>query len=685
MNALAPTLAVLLAAAPTPDRRPLTVDDLLALERVESPALSPDGRLAAFTVARAAPAGDRMLSSLWIVPAAGGAPRRLTFGEERVGSPVFSPDGRRLAFSSNRAGGSQAWLLDLDGGEAVKLTAYPEGATPARFTPDGKALIVLATVVPACGADGACNERAEAEAKGRPRIATRLLHRHWNAWTERHATHVVRVPLDGSPPVDLTPGERSVPPAHRGGPEDVTLSPDGRTLYAPVVTDALEAASTNADLFAFPADRAGPGVRLTTGPGFERTPVPSPDGKLLAFRSQARGGYEADRWRVMVAAADGSGARELAADADLSAEDLYWTEGGKALRFRALVRGRHLLFEADVATGKVTQLTKDQNLADLAPSRDGRVAAVLVDALDRPAELAVLSGAGAPPRVLTRFAAAVLDRVRLGAVRWLEASGKDGAPIFGWEVLPPDHRPGDRHPGVVLVHGGPQGAWNDTWFYRWNAQLWAAQGWTVVLPNPRGSTGFGTAYTDAVRANWGGTPFDDVMALTDAAIAAGELDGARTCAAGASYGGYMVHWINGQTDRFRCLVAHAGNFDLEFAYYDTEELWFPEWELGRPWEDRAQYDRWSPHLHVHRWQTPTLVTHGELDYRVTVNHAHAAFTALQRRGVPSKLLVFPDEGHHVLKPRNARAFHEVVFGWIREHLGGPPPAAPPAPTARAAP
>jgi dipeptidyl aminopeptidase/acylaminoacyl peptidase len=284
---------------------------------------------------------------------------------------------------------------------------------------------------------------------------------------------------------------------------------------------------------------------------------------------------------------------------------------------------------------------------------------------------------GGKVKVLTHLGDEVMARVVLPAFRPLQAKGKDGAAVHGWLMTPPGHRAGERHPGVVLVHGGPQGAWRDDWSFRWNPLLYAARGWTVVMPNPRGSTGWGQAYQDAVRANWGGTPFDDVMALADAALAGGEADGARLCAAGASYGGYMVNWMNGHTDRFRCLVAHAGDFDLEAAYYDTEELWFPEWELGRPWEDRSQYERWSPHRFVERWKTPTLVTHGELDYRVNVAQGYSTYTALQRLGVESKLLVFPDEGHWILRPKNARVFHDVVLAWIGDHLGRAPSAAAP--------
>jgi dipeptidyl aminopeptidase/acylaminoacyl peptidase len=292
-----------------------------------------------------------------------------------------------------------------------------------------------------------------------------------------------------------------------------------------------------------------------------------------------------------------------------------------------------------------------------------------------PGEVTLLSGDGPPVlRRLTSFGAPVLDTLEPVGYRPFTARGRDGATIHGWLMTPPGHRRGERHPAVVMIHGGPQGAWEDRWSFRWNPRLWASRGYTVVMPNPRGSTGHGQAYTDAVRHDWGGTPYQDIMALTDAAIASGEVDGTRMCAAGASYGGYMVNWINGQTDRFRCLVAHAGNFDLEAAYYDTEELWFPEWELGRPYEDPEPFTRWSPSRFVARWKTPALVTHGELDYRVAVTQGMSAFTALQRRGIESRLLVFPDEGHWILKPRNSRRFHQEVFAWIDRHLA--PPIAP---------
>jgi dipeptidyl aminopeptidase/acylaminoacyl peptidase len=609
---------------------------------------------------------------------------------ERVRAPRFSPDGKRLAFVAARGGGApQLQLLPLDGGESVPLDVkVPGGVGEYRWAPDG-ALLVLAEVDPACSADVACNERADAAAQGRPYTSDRLLFRHWDEWRTRKRIHLLRLPPDGGPAVDLTPGDRDAPPAHRSGIGDVEVSPDGKTVYFVTVTDPVEALSTNADLFAVPA-AGGPARQLTRAPGWDGSPRLSPDGRLLAWLRMPRAGYEADRRHVVVAAADGSGERDLTASLllpaglDVSPERLWWVDGGRALGFTAEVAGAHSIFELDLASGRATALLAGVHLPAVVPSRDGRTLAVLFDSVWAPPEVGLVSlpvkAPGKPAvRPLTRFGAKVLDGVWRGELRRLQARSKDGTLVHGWLMTPPGHHPGQRHPGVVLVHGGPQGAWTDGWSYRWNPQLYAARGWTVVLPNPRGSTGWGQPYTDAVRDDWGGKPYQDIMALTDAAVASGELDGGRTCAAGASYGGTMVNWINGQTDRFRCLVAHAGWYDLSAGYVETEELWFPEWEMGVPWERPEAYARQSPSSFVKSWKTPTLVSHGELDYRVTVTQGLAAFTALQRRGVESRLMVFPDENHWVLKPRNTRVFYEEVFGWIERHLAAPngSPKAPP--------
>ncbi len=657
------TLAAALAAAP-PEKHPLTIDDLVALPRVDSPDASPDGKLVAFTVARATASGERFESALYLVATAGGEPRRLTFASEKVTSPRFSPDGRRIAFLSDRAGAPRPFLVDVDGGEARPAATFPWEASALLWAPDGKALVVLADVDPACGADAACHERRAKEAEGKPRVATRLLFRHWSSWRERMRTHLLRVPLDGGAPTDLTPGDRDVPPYDRGGIHDVSFSPGGQDLLYVAVADPVEAISTNGDVYSRSA-AGGAERRLTFGPGWDGTPRCSPDGRRLAWRSQARAGYESDKFRLLLSGRDGARPRDLTEGLDLSVREFWWS-GDDRLLFVAEEMGGSGLYQIDLRSGRPRRLWSGPNLHEISPSRDGRVAVALLDSFARPPEVAVIEDGKV--RVVTRFSDEIMESVALGTARRANARVKDGAVVQGWILTPPGHRPGERHPAVVLIHGGPELAWDDSWHFRWNAQLYAAQGWTVVMPNVRGSSGYGMAWQEGIRDDWGGAPYEDLMAFADMAVSSGDADGQRMCAAGASYGGYLVNWINGQTRAFRCLVDHAGWLEMRSSYYDTEELWFPEWELGTPWEKPEAYDRWSPERYVARWKTPTLVTHGELDYRVTVNHGYATFTALQRLGIESRLVVFPDEGHHILKPRNARAFHREVFDWIRAHL-----------------
>jgi len=665
---LALALAGAPAAAPAPAAQPFTIDELLAMPRVAEPALSPDGALVAFTVAELKPDRSGYGSALWVVPAAGGEPRRLTTAKERVSSPRFSPDGKRLAFLSSRSGKTQVHALDLAGGEAAQLTSLPTEAGGFLWAPDGRALLVLSDVDPACGADPACNERKDAEAEGRPHRSDRLLFRHWNEWRERKRSHVLLVPAAGGAAVDLTPGDRDVPPAQRGDAGDLAVTPDGRSLLFVAVTDPLEAASTNGDLFTVPlADPAAAPRRLTTSPGFDSSPRFSPDGKRLAWLSQPRAGYESDKRRLLISGPDGADPKDLTAGYDGSVREAAWA-GPDRLLLVTEEDGGTTLYQVAARGGALEKLWHGGQLHGLSPSRDGRRVAAVLDTFDHPPEVVVVEGGKVRP--LTHFTDAAVSRLALGQARRATARAPDGATVPGFIVTPPGHQPGQRHPAVVLVHGGPQGAWIDDWHYRWNTMLWASQGWTVVIPNFRGSSSYGMAWQDAIRGNWGDGPFGDVMAFADMAVKSGEADGERMCAAGASYGGYLVNWINGHTDRFKCLVAHAGDFDLFSAYFDTEELWFPEWEMkGTPFENEALYRKLSPSTSAGRWKTPTLVTHGELDFRVAVNQGFSTFTALQRRGVPSRLLVFPDEGHHILKPRNAKAFHDEVFGWIRSHIG----------------
>lgn len=664
------SLLLALALVAAPEKRPFTIDALLAMPRVASPAVSPDGTQVAFTVANSKADGSGLEAAVWIVPTRGGEPRRLTVAKERAGTPRFSPDGRRLAFLSNRSGGSQVHLLDLAGGEAVQATSLATEVGDFIWAPDGKSLLVLSDVDPACGADMACNEKKDKEQEGRPHVATRLLYRHWNEWRERKRSHVLRVPLDGGLPVDLTPGDRDAPPAQRGGIADLTVSPDGKELLYVIVPDAMEAISTNGDIYAASLTGGGKPRPVAQLPGWDGVPRFAPGGKRLAWLSQARAGYESDRYRLMVAGPDAANPRELTAGTDLSVQEYFWI-GPEKIQFTAEQEGAVGLWEVAVAGGAPRRLWQGGNIHALDAARDGAVVVGIVDSFTHPPEVVAIEGGKI--RVLTHFTDAAVATLALGSARPAQAKGKDGATVPGWIVTPPGHKAGERHPAVVLVHGGPQHSWTDDWHYRWNTLLWGSQGWTVIIPNFRGSTGYGMAWQEAIRNNWGDGPFADIMAFTDMAVASGEADGSRMCAVGASYGGYMVNWINGHTDRFKCLIAHAGDFDVEAAYFDTEELWFPEWEMGGTWfQKREEYARQSPHRFADRWKTPTLVTHGELDFRVAFNQGVSTFTALQRQGIESKFILFPDEGHFVAKPRNAKLFYDQAFEWVRAHVGPAP-------------
>jgi dipeptidyl aminopeptidase/acylaminoacyl peptidase len=650
--------------------RPFSIDELLAIPRVTDPQLSPDGRWVAFTIGRQDREQNRSTAGLYLVPVTGGEPKALAQGpNERVGSARFSPDGKRIAFISNRSGASQVHVVDTAGGEPRQVTQLVTDASAVFWSSDGRHLHMLVEVDPACGADAACTKKATEARKGRPHLSDELLYRHWNVYRGGARTHLLRIPVEGGTPVDLTPGNRDVPPFHRGEPEDLAASPDGTELYFAAVSDPMEAISTNADIYAVPVAGGAP-RKLTNGKGWDGTPRPSPDGKMLAWRSQPRAGYESDRLHLMVATRTGTEPRDLTATFDASVDQIFWSPDGKRIRFTADGAGRRGVYEVKVDGGTIRKIYDGANIVTATQSADGRVMVAAVDSMTRPAEIALLEMGepGRTAKILTQVTRQAMAGLAMGEPRPLRVKAKDGQIIHGWLLTPPGHKRGERHPMVVLIHGGPQSAWRDSFGYRWNPMLYAARGWTVVLPNPRGSTGFGQAYADAVRANWGGTPYQDIMTITDAAVESGEGDAERACAAGASYGGYMVNWINGHTNRFRCLVNHAGILNLESAYFETEELWFPEWEMGLPWEDRPIYERWTPHKHVSKWKTPTLVSHGELDYRVVVTQGIGTFTALQRKGIRSRILLFPDEGHWILKPRNAKAFHDTVLGWISEHI-----------------
>ncbi len=672
---LAGMLAIASVASAAAARKPLRFEELAKVARLGGFDVSPDGRWIACAVGTPVVSENLTRSAIWIAPSSGsGEPRRLTVGDKRDTDPAFSPDGGRVAFLSTRDGSSQIWTVDLAGGEPAKATSFPTGINGFRWSRDGKWFLAAADVFPEC-TDVACLDRRTKERAKSPtkaRVATRLLFRHWDSWKEGMRSHVWKIAADGSSALDLTPGDRDVPPFAVGGSLDFDVSPDGREFVYPSNPDPVEAISTNADLWLAPFAGGGSPKNLTAGNvAYDGAPKFSPDGKWIAYRSQSRPGFEADRVRLLLYDRTSGATRSLTEGFDASVDDFSWAPDSRSIYFLSEVQARVGVFRVPIARGAPVELWRDGTAAHLVVSRDGSRLFFSASTLTRPAEILALESAGkAGARSVVRVNEALLSSVQLGEVsqRWTKSA--DGRDLQAWLVKPPDFDPSKKYPAVFLIHGGPQNAWNDSWSFRWNPQVFAAYGYVVYAPNPRGSTGFGQEYTDQISRDWGGRVYDDLMRQADDLESLPFVDGARIGAAGASYGGYMVAWILGHTNRFKALVCHDGVVDPRAMALETEELWFPTWDFGGwPWESDL-YEKWNPMRFVEKFQTPTLVVTSEKDYRVPFGQGLQLFTALQVRKVPSKLLAFPDEGHWVLKPGNSRVWHATVMDWLATYLGG---------------
>jgi dipeptidyl aminopeptidase/acylaminoacyl peptidase len=643
---------------------PLTPPDLMKLKRISDPQVSPDGATVLFTMTDVDLAKNAKNNDLWTVPAAGGAPARLTNHPQSTRGR-WSPDGQRIAFLSTRGGNSDVYVIPRAGGEPLKVTSLPTGVDSFLWV-DGKTLLVVTAVFPDCPTEACNKERLDAAGKpSSARVYDHLLFRHWDTWSDGRRSHLFVVPMEkGAAPRDLTPGDADTPPFNLDGPEDVAVSPDGKEVCYAQKPAADEAWSTNADLYVVPT-AGGAAKKIGDHKGYDGSPRYSPDGTRIAYRAQLRGGYESDRWRLMIYDRATGATRDLTPDFDRWVDEFTFSKDGKTLFFTAADAGREPIYSVSTDGGPVKPVLEGGSFSEIATAgADGLVMTRV--SLTYPAEIfrAKTDGTGLAP--VTRVNEAVLAPFALKAGESVTFEGAAGKKVQAWIVKPSDFDPAKKYPLAVLIHGGPQGAWGDSWTYRWNAQIFAAAGFVVFEPNPRGSVGFGQEFTDDINHDWGGKAYEDVMKGTDFAEALPYIERGHTVAAGASFGGYMINWIAGHTDRFKALVSHDGDFDLVGGYGGTEELWFPEWELGGPfWKSRETYERWSPSNHVQNFKTPTLVIHGERDFRVPLTEGLSMFTALQRQGVPSKLVVFPDENHWVLKPANSVRWYAEVLSWLK--------------------
>jgi dipeptidyl aminopeptidase/acylaminoacyl peptidase len=698
------TLATSVLAQTPSQKRPFTFEDMMKLKRVGAPVPSPDGKWVVFDCVDVDLEANTRISHLWTVPASGGESRRLHPTPNHEERPRFSPDGRRLIWTSKATDPTQIWMCDFDSGNGAlvgkphQVTEISTGADGGIWSPDGKNIVFVSAVYPDCK-DDACNKQRDEElkkSKVKAKIFSRLFYRHWSAFTEFKRSHLfvqrVEAPVSGAgnqnaagtaatTPRDLTPGDHDVPPFNLGGQDMYAISPDGREVAYTSNIDEVEATSTNNEIFVVPIS-GGNAKKISTSPGADTTPLYSPDGSGIAWRSQARAGFEADKWRLLVQDRKSGDTRDLTDKFDKSVGSFTWF-GDSALLLAAEDRGASPIFVALPATPDGPEIIplKEPDSAeiradDLVWSRNTlfftRMSIAAPNEIwkhdDLPADESPIAAQKHPGfEPLTHMNHALLSQIDMQPLESFTFKGANDEEVQGFIVKPPGFDPNKKYPLKFLIHGGPQGAWGNEWTYRWNAELFAATGnYVVVMINFHGSTGYGQKFTDSISGDWGGKPYVDLMKGLDYVEKAYPfIDKNREAALGASYGGYMTNWILGHTNRFKCIVSHDGMFNTESAYGTTEELWFPEWEFkGPPWKNREVYRKFSPHLFADKFKTPTLVVHGQNDYRLDVSEGFQLFTTLQRLKIPSKMLYFPDEGHWVLKPQNSRLWYKTVNDWV---------------------
>lgn len=657
------------ASSQTP--RPFTPRDLWEMDRISDAQVSPDGKWIVFGVSSMDWTAYRRRSDLWIVGSDGKDPRPLTSHPAADYNPRWAPDGTSVFFLSTRSGSSQVWRISVQGGEAQQVTRLPLEVGSLAVSPDGRLLVVSLRVFPDCP-DLECSVAKAGQSEGRRASGVaydRLFVRHWDTWKDGRRSHLFVVPSSGEgSAVDLMAGmDADAPSLPFGGPEEFTFTPDSRAVvFTTKVAGPQEAWSTDFDLYLAPVDGSRPAQRLTTrNRAWDTQPLFSPDGKTLAYLAMERPGYEADRFRVVLRAWPTDQERVLTQDWDRSVGSMAFSPDGRTLLVTAQNLGNTSLFSVDVGTGEVREIRREGTVRY--PAYAGERIVFGLDHFTSPVELYSARPDGSDLRPLTRLNEGRLRGLAFGRAEQMTFAGAGGQTVYAWVLQPALFQEGRRYPVAFIIHGGPQGSSSNTFHYRWNPQVFAGAGYAVVMVDFHGSTGYGQAFTDAIRQDWGGKPLEDLKKGLAAALARYPwMDGSRACALGASYGGYMINWIAGQwPEGFRCLVNHDGVFDQRMMYFATEELWFPEWEHGGPyWEVPAEFEKHNPALHVDRWQTPMLVIHGGLDFRVPLEQGLATFTALQRRGIPSRFLYFPDENHWVLSPANSLLWHEEVLAWL---------------------
>lgn len=668
-------LAPFAAQAKPVEPKPFTYQDLVRFERVSDPAVSADGKLVAYTLRETDYDANKAKRSIWIVPADGSRPARRVTGGGNASDARWGADGA-LYFLSNRSGSQQLWRLSLIGGEAMQVTSLPLDISAFVLSPTGDRVAVALEVFPDAKTLEDTKARLDAQEKtpSAGKLYDKLFVRHWDTWKNGTRNQLFTLKMqDGiasGSPVWVTRGlDGDAPSKPFGGAEEFSFSPDGQQLFFSLrEAGTTEAWSTNLDVWQVPADGSTTPANLTAeNKATDVGPVVSPDGKTLAYRAMKRAGFEADRYRVLLRDLASGKTHEVAADWDRSASSLEWSADGKTLYTTADDLGQGRVFAIDVSSSKVRALTGDGTVAGFVFSNKGLI--VAHHTLSAPVDLyRVEDGA---LKAITRHNAERLAALRFGSYEQFSFKGWNDETVYGYVVKPAQYKKGRKYPVAFIVHGGPQGSMGNDFHYRWNPQTYAGAGYAVVFIDFHGSTGYGQAFTDAISGDWGGKPLEDLQKGWAHALKTYDfLDGSKAAALGASYGGFMMNWIAGNwPDAFKCIVNHDGIFDNRSMAYTTEELWFDEWEMGgTQYDNPAAYEKHNPVNFLNNWKTPMLVIQGGLDFRVPPEQGLATFTALQRRGIPSQLLYYPDENHWVLKPQNSVQWHQTVEAWLAQWL-----------------
>jgi len=651
----------------------ISFDDFIRIKRVSDPQLSPRGDLVAFVVTVMDKKGNRSNSDIWLVPTKGGEMRRLTSSPQADFNPRWSPDGKKIAFISTREGIPQIWLINPSGGEAYPLTAISTGASGIIWSSTGKHLAFTSSVYPDCPNDEGNKQRNKEKENSqvKAKIFHELLFRHWNSWRDGKRSHLFVISLEGGKAVDVTPGDYDTPPISLGSRHDYTFSPDGTEIcFVRNIDPELKISlGTNNDLFTT-SIKGCEAKQITTNNANDNSPHYSPNGRFIAYRAMARPGFEADKYRLILYDRRNKHTINLIENLDRSVNEILWSPDSTSLYFSAEEKGLVSLFRIYLAQKRIEKILDGHFIRSLSLSPDGKKMIFLKQSMHSPANVYSLDLKTRKIIQLTDANENLLSKLEMNPAEefWFEGAEKEK--IHGFLVKPPFFNPAKKYPLVMLIHGGPQGAWGDNFHYRWNAQMFASPGYVVVMINFHGSTGYGQSFTDSITGDWGGKPYKDIMlGLSYILSRCDFIDKNRLGAAGASYGGYMIDWIEGHTERFKCLISHAGVFDLRSMHGATEELWFPEWEFkGTPWTNKEMYEKWSPSHYVQNFKTPCLVIHGQKDYRVPVTQGFQFFTSLQRQKVPSKMLYFPDENHFIQKPQNAELWWKTVHKWLAKYL-----------------